>query len=302
MEVGGTCRYTHAAAQRDFTIVINPGLRILTNSLPQGATVGVPYSVTLETQLVTNLNPLTGATPGPLTWSIVPGSGSLPPGMTLANGIISGMPTTEGTYQFQVQAELDPTRKHSQTYSLTVRQPLAIQALKPLSAAGTPTIWEVGVPFTAKLAATGGTGTFTWTLAEGALPTGLALAADGTVAGRPTAAGSFRSTLRLTDTEGRTADYPAVFGVASRLAIGTLKLRPGKVGRLYRAKVIATGGVLPKKWKIVRGPLPRGIRFDRTLGLLSGTPTRPGRYRVRFEATDALKVKALKTLVIEVLA
>jgi len=275
--IDGTCRYFHAAAQRDFTIVINPGLRILTNSLPQGASVGAPYSVTLQTQLVTNLNPLTGTTPGPLTWSIVPGSGSLPPGMTLANGTVSGTPTTEGTYQFQVQAELDPTRKHSQSYSLTVRKPLAIQALKPLSAAGTPTLWEVGVPFAAKLAATGGTGTYTWTLAEGALPTGLALAVDGSVVGKPTTAGSFRATLRLTDTEGRTADYPAAFGVASRLAIGTLALRPGKVGRLYRAKVVATGGVLPKKWKILRGPLPRGIRWDRTLGVLSGTPTRPGR-------------------------
>ena len=76
----------------------------------------------------------------------------------------------------------------------------------------------------------------------------------------------------------------------------------GKVGRLYRAKLTATGGVLPKKWKVKTGPLPRGIRFDRTLGLLSGTPTRPGRYRVTFEATDALKVTSKKTLLIEVLA
>jgi len=50
---------------------------------------------------------------------------------------------------------------------------------------------------------------------------GLALAADGTVAGKPTAAGSFRATLRLTDTEGRTTDYPAAFGVAARLAVST---------------------------------------------------------------------------------
>jgi len=35
--------------------------------------------------------------------------------------------------------------------------------------------------------------------------------------------------------------------------------------------------------------------------VLSGTPTRPGRYRVTFEATDALKVTAVKTLVIDVL-
>jgi len=300
-DVGGTCRFLHAAAQRDFTIVIQPGLRILTNSLPQGATVGAAYSATLETQLVTNLNPLTGTTPGQLTWSIVPGSGTLPPGLTLANGIISGTPTTEGAYQFKVQAELDPSRKHSQTYSLTVRQPLKIAAPKPFATSPLPTLWEVGVPFTSKLTPTGGSGTYSFTLAAGSLPTGLALAADGTVVGTPRTAGVYRATLRLSDNEGRTADYAANFGVATRLAVSTLALRPGKVGLLYRAKLATTGGLLPKKWKIKTGPLPRGIRFDRTLGLLSGTPTRPGRYRVTFEATDALKVPSTKTLVINVL-
>jgi hypothetical protein len=298
--IGGTCRYPHAAAQRDFTIVVNPGLRILTNSLPQGASVGAPYSVTLETQLVTNLNPLTATSPGPLTWSIVAGSGNLPPGLSLANGTISGTPTAEGTYQFRVQAELDPARKHSQSYSLTVRQPLKIAASKPFATSPVPTLWEVGVPFSSKLIPSGGSGTYTFAIAVGSLPTGMTLAGDGTVVGTPRAAGLYRATLRLSDNEGRTADYAANFGVTARLAVSTLALRPGKVGRLYRAKVASTGGVLPKKWKITSGPLPRGIRFDRALGVLSGTPTKPGRYPVTFEATDALKVKAAKKLVIEV--
>ena len=295
-------RYPHAAAQRDFTIVVQPGLRILTNTLPQGATIGTQYSVTLETQLLTNLNPPTGTTPGALTWSVVPGSGSLPPGLTLANGVISGAPTAEGTYQFSVQAELDPSRKHSQTYSLTVRQPLKITALKPFSTPPLPTSWEVGVPFSAQLTPSGGSGTYSFALADGSLPTGMALAPDGSVVGTPRAAGVFRATVRLSDNEGRTTDYSANFGVASKLAISTLLLRPGKAGRLYRAKLATAGGVRPRLWKVLRGPLPRGIHFDRTLGILSGTPTRPGRYRVTFEATDALKVKATKTLVIEVLA
>jgi hypothetical protein len=157
------------------------------------------------------------------------------------------------------------------------------------------------VPFASKFTATGGTGTYTWSLADGALPAGMALAADGTVVGKPTVAGLSRSTIRLADTEGRTADYQAVIGVAGRLTIATTKLRTGKVGRLYRAKLTTTGGVPEKKWKITSGPLPRGIRFDRALGVLSGTPTRPGRYRVTFEVTDTLKVKAAKKLVIEVL-
>jgi Putative Ig domain len=60
--------------------------------------------------------------------------------------------------------------------------------------------------------------------------------------------------------------------------------------------------VKPAAWGIFRGPLPRGIRFDRTLGTLAGTPRTPGRYRVTFEATDALGVVSKKTLTILVTA
>ena len=53
----------------------------------------------------------------------------------------------------------------------------------------------------------------------------------------------------------------------------------------------------------LKGPLPKGIRFDPALGLLSGTPTKAGRYRapVTFQVTDGLKVVAKKTLRIDIL-
>ncbi len=53
--------------------------------------------------------------------------------------------------------------------------------------------------------------------------------------------------------------------------------------------------------RIAKGPLPKGIRFDRGLGVLSGTPTRAGRYRVTFQVTDGLRVVAKKTLRIDIL-
>ena len=89
-----------------------------------------------------------------------------------------------------------------------------------------------------------------------------------------------RATLRLSDTEGRTLDYSANFRVASRVLVSTLLLRTGRVGKLYRWRVASTGGVLPKSWRIAAGRLPRGVHFDRQLGVLSGTPKKPGRYRL----------------------
>ena len=287
-------------ADREFSFTMLAGLQITTNTLPQGATVGALYSATLQTMLVTNLSPLTGSQPVSLTWSVLPG-GSLPPGLALANGVISGTPTTEGTYQFQVQAELDATRKNHQTYSITVRQPLQVTAAKPFATSPAPTLWEVGVPFSAKLTPSGGSGTYTFAVAAGSLPTGVALVADGTLSGTPRAAGVYRATLRLSDNEGRMQDYAANFGVAARLAISTLLLRPGKVGKLYRARVASTGGVLPKSWKLAGGQLPKGVRFDRKLGLLLGTPQKDGRYHVTFQVADGLKVVANKTLRIDIL-
>jgi hypothetical protein len=126
----------------------------------------------------------------------------------------------------------------------------------------------------------------------------MALAADGTAGDRAPRTVHVHDSSR--DTEGE-LDYQAVLGVAASTDGRHHEASNGKVGRVYRAKLATTGGVPEKKWKITSGPLPRGIRLDRVLGVLSGTPTRPGRYRVTFEVTDTLKVKAAKKLVIEVL-
>ena len=297
--LGCGCVVRHTCAYRDFQINILAGLSIDNQSVPAG-TIGQQYSQTLSATLITATNPRAGNPASGVAWSL--SSGTLPPGIALSpDGILSGTPTIEGAFQFVVKAQRDATQVDTETLVINVRKALTIVAPKPFATSPQPTQWEVGVPFSAKLAAGGGTGTYTWSIAAGSLPQGFALAADGTVVGKTQAPGAFRATLRLTDTEGRTADYAANMVVAPRLAVTTLALRPGKVGRLYRAKVVATGGVLPKAWKITRGPLPRGIRFDRTLGVLSGTPTKAGRYRLTFQITDGLKVVAVKTLRLDVL-
>ena len=283
-------------AERPFSLTIDPGLVITTNDLPQTAAVGVAYSATLQAQLVTSVNPPAGQTPGALTWSVLSYGTGLPPGLSLGDGVITGTPTTEGSFTFRVQAALDPVRTTFQTYSLTVRQPLAVSPSKPLAESPAATLWEVGVPFSAALAPSGGNGTYTVALTEGALPTGLAVAADGTISGTPSAPGISRATIRVTDGEGRTLDYVATFGVAAKLTVSTQLLRPGKVGKLYRAKLKTAGGLPPRTWRAVAGKFPKGVRLDRALGAVSGVPRRAGSYKVTFEVKDGLKVTAKKTL------
>jgi len=291
-EIGGTCRFAHSATQRDFTIIVIPRL-LVTDQVPGPATVGTAYSFGV-TAVLKSGPAATSPTSSPVTWSVQ--VGQLPPGLTLgADGVISGTPTAVGSYSFTLLAVLDPKRSDTKAVKIDVRAPVAIAArVVPRS--------EIGVPFRLVLVASGGTGTYTWSLTSGTLPLGVALGADGTIVGTPRTAGAFRFTATATDTEGRKADYPGAINVAQRLAIATRLLRPAKVGHAYRQKVVTIFGVLPKVLKVTKGPLPRGIRYDRTLGVLSGTPTKPGTYRITFLAMDALKVQSTKTLKLVVTA
>ena len=282
-------------SERQFVFTSVPGLSIQNQSVP-GGTVGQPYSVTFTALTVTNTNPIQGS-PAAATWSVQ--SGDLPAGVSLSpQGQLTGTPTSEGTYTFVVKAQGGGGVSDTETETLVVRQPISVTsafAQRPAPKA------EVGVPFTAQQTAAGGEGTFTWSIAEGALPAGLALAPEGTVSGTPTLAGRFVFTLAVTDRESRTARVNVILVVAPKLAITTLKLLPAKVGRAYRGKVAKVGGVAPTVWT-VRGKLPKGLKFAPKLVLFLGTPTQKGKFRVTVQALDALGVKAQKTLTITVAA
>ena len=196
-----------------------------------------------------------------------------------------------------MRAALVDGRSDTKALTIAVRKPITITGTGLFGGAGTPVgggelvRTEVGVPFLATLVASGGSGEYTWSIAEGSLPSGVTMA-NGNFFGRPTKSGVYRVTISAADTEGRKASFPAVATVAERLAVATQRMKPGKVGRKYRAKLVATGGVLPKKWKKAGGKLPKGLRLDRKLGIVSGTPKKAGRYRVVLEVTDALGVKS----------
>jgi large repetitive protein len=274
-------------SERQFVFRVVPGVQIKENSVP-GGTIGQAYSQQLSAQSVTNLNPRT-ASPATATWSLK--SGTLPTGMTLSSsGLLSGTPTAEGQSTFVLRADVGGDVFATATYTINVRQPLALNA--------TITKGEVSVPFSVKPTATGGAGTYTWSV-KGALPAGLALAADGTIAGTPTLAGRHAFTLTVTDTESRSKSVDITLVVAEKLAISTSKLTKAKVGKAYRARIIKIGGVAPIVWS-VRGKLPKGVKFAPRLGLLLGTPTKAGTYRITVTITDSLAVVAEKTLTLVV--
>jgi large repetitive protein len=136
------------------------------------------------------------------TWSLAVGS-TLPPGLSLsASGQLSGTPTTTGTYTFLVDAA-------DTTNSANVGVKSFVLTVTPISITTSSLPYgDVGVSYSTSLAATGGTGSLTWTLAFSQstfLPPGLTLNPNGTISGTPTSAGAYTITVQATDSSGNIA-------------------------------------------------------------------------------------------------
>lgn len=141
------------------------------------------------------------------------------------------------------------------------------------------------VAFSEKLQVEGGTPPYMYS-ATG-LPDGLALGErDGVLSGVPTQSGNFRFDVTVTDSGMQQASRRLKLSVGSadiELADGPLP--DGQVGARYSASLAASGGIAPYVFSVADDALPRGIEL--VDGALSGTPTQPGMFFVRLQATDA---------------
>jgi Putative Ig domain len=285
------CNGTTDTTQERFVITIKPGIPVppkLTIGPEQNAVPHATVGTTFQLQMQANLADTK-------TWTV---EGSLPTGLNLdaATGLIAGTPTVAGTYPFMVRAAIADGRTDTKALTIVVRAPLAIEASEE-----DPLLSEVGVRFELFLTPSGGSAIYTWAQTSGRLPSGLTFA-NGTITGRPTRAGDYEFTLTLTDTEGRTATYEGDFTVAPRLKIAKPRPKAGMVGKRYQLAMKQIGGAGDALWRVKRGPLPRGILFDRVNGLFYGIPARVGTWRVLVELKDGLGVKATATAVIVVKA
>jgi uncharacterized protein with beta-barrel porin domain len=136
------------------------------------------------------------------------------------------------------------------------------------------------------LAASGGNGSYTYSLAAGALPPGIALSSSGTVSGTPTTAGTFNFTVMATDGFGFTGSQAYTFTVnAPTITVSPATLPGGQVSAAYAQHLSASGGSGAYTYSLASGALPPGIALS-SGGAISGTPTVAGNYNFTVTATD----------------
>ncbi len=143
-------------------------------------------------------------------------------------------------------------------------------------------------PFRSSLEAAFGQPPYTWSVAGGALPSGIALTADGTLQGTPTAKGRSSFTAQATDSAGSVATRELSLEVVSDEApkVVTATLPELAQGAFIDLWLEATGGNGAPNWSVSEGSLPSGLVLERG-GRLYGSPGGEGSYAFTVKVSDS---------------
>ncbi|RMG04606.1 MAG: hypothetical protein D6726_03050, partial [Nitrospirae bacterium] len=185
-----SCTLKPQSVSKTFTLRIDPDCAPLVVSAPANlpaGTIGQAYSYSI---------PVSGGFPD-IGINII--GGNLPPGLSLTrSGVITGVPTTSGTYKFTLRVfDSCPTGSREVRKDLTIN----ITKLCP-DMVFIPSVLPggtVGVPYSVSLLSSGGTPPVSFKVVGGTLPPGMVLSSSGILSGTPSGEGVYSFTVRGTD-------------------------------------------------------------------------------------------------------
>lgn len=234
-----------------------------------------------------NLETVNGASPFVYTVT----AGTLPPGLTLsANGVLSGTPSAQGTFNFTVKSTGLPTgmapTEGSRAYTLEVGAATLVLSPTTLSDG------RVLSAYSATIAVAGGVAPYSFTLASGTLPPGLSLTAGGVISGIPTQTGDYTFSVKATDSSNSTGSlaYTQSITAAPATAPGapssvTASAASGQATVSFAAA--ADGGAAITSYTVTSSPdgvMASGVASPITVsGLANGTV-----YTFRVTATNSV--------------
>ncbi len=146
---------------------------------------------------------------------------------------------------------------------------------------------EVGEPYLAQLAATGGNGVYHWRLTAGSLPQGVFLdETSGSIAGRPAVVGTSSFTVAVVSGDAQSISKDVEVTVTGPLAGLTPVVPGGYVNEAYQVTLAAEGGDGDSYiWAVSSGALPPGVSLSQN-GELSGDPSSSGVFEFTAEVTS----------------
>lgn len=225
----------------------------INSAAPPGGTTGTIYNHTYSVSACNNL----------VTYSLVT-PGTLPPGLSLsAGGVISGTPTTAGTFSGSVRATYTGGANSTQAFSITI----ALGA-PAFTSGGTASNTSVNVATANAYTAVAQFGTITYGISG--QPPGLAIdSTTGIVSGTPTsAAGSPYSASVSATNATSTTNKTVVFNVVPAVGSATSVSLPSNYFGSYT--IAAAPGPAYTSCSHT-GVLPTGL--SRSGCVISGTPT-----------------------------
>jgi hypothetical protein len=257
-----------ATAQAVVTITVAAQLQVVPPTTFSGA-VGVPFSASLSA--TGGISPYHWLASGQPSWLTI----------NPATGALSGTPPAVGLFSFTATVTDSGGVTQTVQAQISVTVVSQLQIVPPTTFAGI-----VGVPFSAGLAAAGGTSPYHWQTAG--QPSWLTInPATGALSGTPAAAGLFTFTVTGSDsgTPTSTAQAQVTINVVSQLQIVPPTTFTGVIGVPFSGTLVATGGTSPYYWQTTGQP--SWLTINPTTGVLSGVPNTAGPFTFAVTVSDS---------------
>lgn len=258
-------------------LTVLPAPFIITTELPEGVT-DIGYIAELACSGLNNPR-----------WSVE----GLPAGLESpsAHGAtvkLAGTPRAAGDFTLNITAQ-DAKRTAKSVLKLHVVESFAPDATRLPPA----TAWA---DYTHKVGVRGPVQDYRWqATAQG----GLAIAADGTVSGKPDKAGEAKLDVTITAADGKTRTSTLAVPVNPPPVIQEPQPIEMIQGQAQSRPLKVEGGTPPYAWSVAEGTLPKGLRLDAD-GTLRGSASDPGQTEVTVALSDRWKAGTQQKVTVSV--